>query len=558
MKSKLFIAVFAVAVGVLMYFLFFANTDGGAEIEYRYGPVAMSELTRSISSTGTLVPETIVDVKSEAGGEVLELLVDDGSYVQRGDPIAIIDPQESQTIYQQAQADVTSAEARVKSSRTNLELQRQLIDNAVKDAENQVELAEIRLERVKEQAGIQPVLTSANIRTAEAALATAEQELEALQTVQIPQRRREAETNVRSARANYEAAKSELERQEDLLDLGFVSQASLEQAESSYENAAANLDAAEVRLETLESDLQADLRTAEARVTQAEASLAQAEANSIQDAQARRDLREAEESLEDAQLSLERAQEERRNIDIRQLDVQQQQASAIRSNVEMEDALDQLNNTTVVAPRTGVVTQKYIEQGMLVTPGAGSFSEGTNIVQISDTTTMFVETDVDESDIRQVSEGQDVRLTVEAYPRVQLRGIVRKVFPAATSEGGPTRIRVRVEVLQDENTQDLELRPGMNANCQFLTLQKEDVLVIPAPAVRQEDGVSYVLIKTDNENQPARREVVLGEEGDQGIEVVDGLSEGEEVVTAEINLQELRERQAAIEAAEEGETGLGG
>ncbi|MFW5697366.1 MAG: efflux RND transporter periplasmic adaptor subunit [Fimbriimonadaceae bacterium] len=558
MKTKLFIGAFAVAVGIVMYFLFIANTDGGAEIEYRYGPVAVSELTRSISATGTLVPETIVDVKSEAGGEVLEMLVDDGDRVQRGDPIAIIDPQESQTIYQQAQADVTSAEARVRSSSTNLELQRQLIDNSVRDAENQVELAQIRLERVKEQSGIQPVLTSANIRTAEAALATAEQELQALETVQVPQRRRDAETNMRSARASYDAAKSELDRQKELLELGFVSQASLEQAESAYENAAANLDATEVRLATLEADLQADLRTAEARVRQAEASLAQAEANSIQDAQALRDLREAEESLEDAELALERAREERRNINIREFDVQQQQASAIRSEVEMEDALDQLNNTTVVAPRTGVVTQKYIEQGTVVTPGGGSFSEGTNIVQLSDTTTMFVETLVDEGDIRQVNEGQDVRITVEAYPRAGLRGVVRKVFPSASSENGPTRIRVRIEVLKDETSESIDLRPGMNANCQFLTLQKADVIVIPAPAVRQDGDVAYVLVRTDNDKQPARREIVLGEEGDQGVEVIDGLSEGEEVVTAEINLQELRERQAAIEAAEEGDTGLGG
>jgi HlyD family secretion protein len=294
-------------------------------------------------------------------------------------------------------------------------------------------------------------------------------------------------------------------------------------------------------------------------VEQAEASLAQAQANSIQDEQAKRDLAEAQKSLADAELNLERAREEQRNIRIRELELRQQEASAIRSEVEMEDALDQLNNTTVVAPRTGVVTQKYIEQGTVVTPGGGSFSEGTNIVQLSDTTTMFVETLVDEGDIRQVSEGQDVRLTVEAYPRVQMEGIVRKVFPSATSDGGPTRIRVRIEILKNEASEGLDLRPGMNANCQFLTLQKQDVIVIPAPAVRRDDdGTAYVLIKTDNEQQPARREIVLGEEGDQGVEVVEGLAEGEEVVTAEINLQELRERQAAIEAAEEGDTGLGG
>ena len=82
----------ALVLAVVLYFVLFVGTKGGAEVEYTYEPLLRGELIRSTQSTGTLVPLTTVDVKFKAGGTILQLLVDEGSVVKKGDLIAIIDP----------------------------------------------------------------------------------------------------------------------------------------------------------------------------------------------------------------------------------------------------------------------------------------------------------------------------------------------------------------------------------------------------------------------------------------------------------------------------------
>ena len=97
----------------------------------------------------------------------------------------------------------------------------------------------------------------------------------------------------------------------------------------------------------------------------------------------------------------------------------------------------------------------------------------------------------------------------------------------------------------------------MNATCEFVQLDKPDVLTVPQPAVIREDGNTYVRVKTSDPKKPEKREVKLGAVGNESIEILEGLKEGEEVVVAEVDLRAMRDRQAKMQQQQQGGGGLG-
>lgn len=582
----------ALVVAFVLYRLMFAGTQGGAEVEFRYEPVQVGELVLSTSSVGTLVPLTTVDVRSRAGGEVVQLVVDEGSRVRAGDLIALIDPRDNQASFDQASADVESADARVQQAVTNAELQERNSQTSVRNAEVALELAQIRLARAEKDAETQPVLSRAELAGAQAALQAQERALDKLQQVDIPQRRRDAQLAADRASADLAAAQAEMERQRRLFERGYTSKANLDRAVSALAAARQSTGVAQQRLDTLEDDFAADLASQQARVSQARAALDQAQANQARIVISQKALEEARKAVTQAEIDLSQTKNERLTIQTRRLDATAAKSSAVRSRVARANALVQLESTRVVAPRDGVVTTKYIEQGTVIPPGTSVFAQGTSIVQIADTTRMFVECQVDEADIANVRVGQQTRIVVEAYPGRVLRGVVESIAPSATNNGGINTVKVRVAVGEEQpsgppgpgvgapggprstppmgtgpgmggpggmmglrrapTTDPIDLRPGMGANVEFLLLERSNVLVLPQVALRRDGDTTYVLVKSADPLKPERRVVEVGASGNTGIEILEGLEEGEEVVVAEIDLRALRERQEKMLQLEQG------
>ncbi|MCW5940098.1 MAG: HlyD family efflux transporter periplasmic adaptor subunit [Fimbriimonadaceae bacterium] len=549
-----------------VYIVVSGSSDAAGDVEYRYAPVIKDELLLSSSSTGVLVPLTRVDVKSKAGGKVVQLRVEEGTRVKQGDVIAVIDPRDVQATFDQASADLSGAQARVDQARLNATMEGQNAQIRVRDAEIALETARIRLAKAEENERMQPMLSSAEIDTARANLEAANQNLKLLRDVTLPQTRREAEGQARRAKADLDAATAEMERQEKLLESGYVAKSSVERQRATLEAARATEAVAQQRFRTIESELQTQLRAQEARVAQAEESLRQAQANSGRVTITKRDLDEARAQVRAAEASLARARSDLRQVGVRKADVQSASAGAVRSRVAMDNALTQLKDTTVVAPRDGIVTVKYLEEGTIIPPGTSTFAQGTSLVQIADTTQMFVECNVDEADIANVRIGQQVRVIVEAYPGRLFKGAVRKVFPAAETNQALTTVRVRVEVVGEEEAPktarpgrrgsgaaaDAPLRPGMNATCEFIQLKKDDVLAVPQQAVKREGDKTFVEVKTSDPKKPVQREVKTGASGNETIEILEGLKEGEEVVVAKIDLAAMRDRQEKMKQVEQG------
>jgi HlyD family secretion protein len=217
------------------------------------------------------------------------------------------------------------------------------------------------------------------------------------------------------------------------------------------------------------------------------------------------------------------------------------QVAAARAQIEQSQAelataqLD-LRRTRIVAPTGGVVINKLVEPGTTV---AASF-QTPNLFEIaSDTTRMQVEASVDEADIGQVREGQDVRFTVDSYPDDRFSAVVRQIRKSANEAQNVVSYLVILEV----DNRDGKLLPGMTANVEIVTARKQDVLRVPASALRfrpraedRPEGVKFgpdvtmVFVPGNDPYKPEARKVKVGLIGEDHAEILSGISAGTKIL----------------------------
>ena len=147
------------------------------------------------------------------------------------------------------------------------------------------------------------------------------------------------------------------------------------------------------------------------------------------------------------------------------------------SSQSVQKAQTNLGYATITSPIDGVVLSKAVEEGQTV---AASFNTPELFTIAQDLTNMRVIADIDEADIGGVKEGQRVSFTVDAFPDDQFEGHVTQVRQQATTESNV----VTYEVVISAPNNDLKLKPGLTANVTIFTLEKNDVLTVPAKALR--------------------------------------------------------------------------
>lgn len=529
-----------------MFFLLRPLFTAKEETIIRTALVERGTVTASVSANGVLRPLTTVEVKSNVGGQVVKLAVEEGDVVKPGQLIARIDPTDTLTAYEQSQADLASAQAKVSQAREQLAMQHTQNAAQIESAEQALAAARARLEQAEEQAGVQPKLTSASISQAKSSRAAAEASLNQLKSALIPQRVSSAQSAYDQARASRENARKERERQENLFSRGFVARSQVDAAEERYEVASAQFESAKRKLDTVKDETEQDLRAAEARLAQAQAELDNANANSVQVKIRQQELASARAAVKQAEAALQSAKASAREDRIRQGDIVQANSQVQRSQAALTNSRTQLGYTTVVAPRAGVVTKRYVEEGSIVTAGRSSFSgtgSGVSIVDIADVSRMFAEVSVDETDIAQIEVGQDVDVTIEAYPDELFTGKVTRIAPQSVTEQSVTTIPVTVEI----ELPDQRLKPGMNVTCDFITGRAEDVLMVPSEAVTEEDNGNTVTLLVDGvrakgetgsdtfaDGEQVKRRVEIGIVGRDQTEITNGVKAGQRVVTAVI------------------------
>jgi HlyD family secretion protein len=218
-----------------------------------------------------------------------------------------------------------------------------------------------------------------------------------------------------------------------------------------------------------------------AAVDQARANLLAAESS----------LAKAKVSVVDAQRTLERNRELRKRdlMPQSELDTAQTAYDAALAQVEVnkaqsaqaQAALNQatvdLNNTVIRSPVDGIVISRSVDVGQTV---AASLQAPTLFTIANDLAKMEVHTNVDEADVGNVTEGQEVSFTVDAFPARRFKGRVHQVRNAPTVVQNVVTYDAVVRI----DNKELLLKPGMTANVQFLVNRRENVLTIPNMAIR--------------------------------------------------------------------------
>lgn len=214
----------------------------------------------------------------------------------------------------------------------------------------------------------------------------------------------------------------------------------------------------------------------------------------------------------EAALTLKREPARPFEIKIAESKVKQAEASLLSASAQLED-------TIIRAPLDGVVTQIMPKAGELV-------SLSTPVMQILGVSQFEVDVDVPESDITKLSVGQKTEVTFDALGLDKKFGAtVSSIEMAETKIQDVIYYKVRIQPTENQT----EVKSGMTANVTIFTAQKNGVLIVPSRAVKTNAEKYVEILKAGN--MVERRTVVVGLRGDDGVEIVSGVSEGEEVVT---------------------------
>ena len=155
-------------------------------------------------------------------------------------------------------------------------------------------------------------------------------------------------------------------------------------------------------------------------------------------------------------------------------------ADAVRANVALEHARIRLEDTDVRAPINGIIIEKSVERGQVISSPTNDVGGGTVLLRMADLSLVQVRTLVDETDIGKIQPGLRATVTVDAYPNRPFEGTVLKVEPLAVTQQNVTMFPVLIRI---ENSERL-LRPGMNSEVEIHVGRREQVLAIPNAALR--------------------------------------------------------------------------
>lgn len=315
----------------------------------------------------------------------------------------------------------------------------------------------------------------AALEAARAALREAEGRQRQLELVQRPV----AEQQLAQARSNLEAARRELERARDLVAQGYVSQSRVDEAQRQLDSANAALGVASAQTEGLRAGgIEAEL--ARARIAQARANLSSAEAR--------------------------------------------------------------LDTLVLTAPADAVVLTREAEPG-------DTAQVGRTLVTLAQAGATRIIATIDERNLRWMSVGQKATAVADAFPGQVFDAAVSRIAPGIDLQRGT------VEVWLDVNAPPAFLKPDMTVSVETVVARRDDALYLPTWAIRELDGAgvraadaaggsaggpagnpaggSRTSLLVLRDGRAEARAVSLGVRGVGVVEILDGLAEGEAVITPE-------------------------
>lgn len=315
--------------------------------------------------------------------------------------------------------------------------------------------------------------------------------------------------------------------------------------------------------------VQIDPLSYKAQVNQSKANLAQARAS----------LYQSEAQWKRTQQLFKRQLISRQEMETAQAQYRLDRARVDQAKAALDQAIDELGNTTILAPIAGTITNLIIESGEIVVTGTMNM-QGTVLMVIADLSEMRAECEVDEADIASIRNGQHAEIEVDAFPDTLFSGTVEEIGYAPESQtqsdqpgtqsgsmsGGQANTDPSVNYIVKVEINDYKgnLKPEMSANVDIITDSKEKALIVsilalvPEGTVPQNDtnhqnqtDTSYNSNRTQeysmfimSSSKARNRSVKTGIFGDNDVEILKGVNKGDTVITGPFStLRDLKDGQ---------------
>ncbi|MDQ3844862.1 MAG: efflux RND transporter periplasmic adaptor subunit [Bacteroidota bacterium] len=235
-----------------------------------------------------------------------------------------------------------------------------------------------------------------------------------------------------------------------------------------------------------------------------------------------------------------------------------------------------LGRTTLTAPMNGVISSLNVKKGERV--AGNSFNVGTEMMRVADMSALEVRVDVGENDIVKVNIGDSADVEVDAYNNRKFKGVVTQIASstiksgivqaATTNDVTNYEVRIRIDpasyadLMDPSKPRKFPFRPGMNASADIKTKRQENVLAVPITAVAARvkgsnesiedkrkatrkgsdedktadtdfsDELEEVVFVLKGDGMVEKRVITTGIQDISHIQVLSGLNEGEQVITA--------------------------
>ncbi len=434
--------------------------------------VKRGDMLVSITEGGAVEAVREVRINSEVTGQRRIIsVVDEGTYVKKGDLLVELDTSELHEKYDQEKISYQSDLSAYEQAKESLEITKSQNATNIREAELKVKFAEIELEKYRDGDG--------------------------------PLEIKNAQSAITVAAADLEQARDRLAWTEKLQEKGYATRSELEGDRLAVKRKEIDLEKAREKLRLLKKyTIPQKLAKLKSDVTKTKEELDRVKRRS------------------NASLAQKRA------------DLKAKEAKKSYRETKLKWWEEQIKKARITAPQDGLVvypqgrwhrSQNAIEVGSMV-------HQRQQLIKLPDTSRMKVGVKVHESSMSLLQLGQLAYVSIDALPERRFRGKVSKlaVMPDPQSRWLNPDLKVYSTEILIEDDLPAEVKPGLSARVEIVVTKLDDVLRVPIQSVTTIDGkqVCFVRQLTDVE----ARQVSVGLFNDTDIQIVAGLEEGDEVL----------------------------
>lgn len=308
-----------------------------------------------------------------------------------------------------------------------------------------------------------------------------------------------------------------------------------EEATANTKMAEANLTLAKVRYEQAKAVYELEKKLVDSRVSETEATLKEA-ASALrrtkdmmkQGIYSSQQLDSATKNFDVAKAACDSAVANRETIALKEKEMLAAKAEIQQMEEALKIALIQRNYLSILAPFDGIVSLKSVEVGEMALPGEP-------LLEILDDKSIYIHAPIDEADLYKIQLGQEVKISIDAYPNKKFIGKLYEISPIISQEKQEGRT-VSVKVSLD--SQGEVLRSGMSCDVEILVDQIPGALLVPTNLLMGRDDTKYVFVV---ENDIVKKRVLsLGLSNWDYTVVTKGIEEGKEIISS-IDILNLKE-----------------